>query len=272
MIGPTIHSDLVYDLGAHNGDDTASYLSQGYRVVTVEPTPSLAAQLRQRFASAIEDGRVYVLNAAITVTDTEKVTFYVSRADWKSSLIRDISARESEVDDTIEVPAKTIGSLFREFGVPGYCKMDIEGYDARVIGTMKHDPFRPAYLSCEACCYMISEINDREELLYHTLDALQAVGYKVFKIVDQESFTVLAGQAHYSYLHSIPGRIKAKLLRLTGRRRPTTAPFGEYLPGEWADYATTKKYLAYQFKEYFRFTQNKKQIFWVDIYAKWLAE
>jgi len=75
-----------------------------------------------------------------------------------------------------------------------------------------------------------------------------------------------------AYLHSIPGRIKAKLLKLTGRRRPTTAPFGEHLPGEWADYATTKKYLAYQFKEYFRFTQNKKQIFWVDIYAKWLAE
>ncbi|HEY4286422.1 MAG TPA: FkbM family methyltransferase [Puia sp.] len=272
MIDPTIHPDLVYDLGAHNGDDTASYLSQGYRVVSVEPTPSLAGLLQQRFAPAIKDRRLFVLNAAITDEDSEKVTFYVSQADWKSSLIKDISSRESIVDEIIEIPAKTIVSLFREFGVPGYCKMDIEGYDSRVIASMRSGAFRPSFLSCEACCYRISEINSREALLYQTLDALQGVGYTAFKLVDQEGFAVLADQEHYSYLHSIPGRITAKFRKLTGHRLPATAPFGERLPGEWADYITAKKYLAYHFREYFRFTQNKEQIFWVDIHAKWPAE
>ena len=272
MIDATIHPDLVYDLGAHNGDDTAFYLSQGYRVVAVEPTPSLALRLKQRFATAIQDGRVYVLNAAITDANTEKADFYISRSDYQSSLIKDISARESVIMDTIEVPARMLVSLFREFGVPRYCKMDIEGYDARVINTISSDSGWPPYLSCEACCDNINEVNSNEERLYLTLDAMRSAGYTAFKIVDQEHFAILGETEHFSYLHSLPGRIKAKLRALAGRPLPTTAPFGEQLPGDWKDYATTKKYLTHHFREYFRLTQNKEKIFWVDLHAKWVTE
>lgn len=34
--------DLVYDVGMHNGDDTAFYVSQGYRVVAIEADPAQA--------------------------------------------------------------------------------------------------------------------------------------------------------------------------------------------------------------------------------------
>ena len=45
-------SELVFDIGMHNGDDTAYYLSRGYRVLAVEANPSLCASARERFAHA----------------------------------------------------------------------------------------------------------------------------------------------------------------------------------------------------------------------------
>ena len=36
-LGPAIMAgDLIIDVGAHNGDDTAFYLHEGYRVVAIE--------------------------------------------------------------------------------------------------------------------------------------------------------------------------------------------------------------------------------------------
>ena len=34
---------LIYDVGMHNGDDTAYYLRRGFRVVAIEPNPALVA-------------------------------------------------------------------------------------------------------------------------------------------------------------------------------------------------------------------------------------
>lgn len=267
-------TELIYDLGAHNGDDTAFYLGQGYRVLAVEPHPLLAENLRQRFAQEIRAGRLTVLQAAIADADQKKMTFYISRADWKSSLIKEISAREAEITGTVELITRTPGSLFAEFGLPYYCKMDIEGYDARVIAGMARDPSRPPYLSCEVCCHEIGEIQADEQLLYCTLDGLVSAGYSAFKLVDQDHFAVLAGNNHYGVLHRLPARVLEKIRRifrpfLARAPRQTTSFFAEQLPGKWEDQAATKKYLSYHFRDYFRHTRNKRQIFWVDIHAKY---
>ena len=34
-------ADLIYDVGMHNGADTAFYLAKGFRVVAVEANPEL---------------------------------------------------------------------------------------------------------------------------------------------------------------------------------------------------------------------------------------
>ncbi|RWO56067.1 hypothetical protein [Mesorhizobium sp.] len=57
--------DLVYDVGMHNGNDTAFYVSQGYRVVAIEADPAQAEAGRKRFAAEIEKGQVHVVEAAI---------------------------------------------------------------------------------------------------------------------------------------------------------------------------------------------------------------
>ncbi len=37
-------NDLVYDIGMNNGDDTAYYLSLGFRTVAIEANPELVDQ------------------------------------------------------------------------------------------------------------------------------------------------------------------------------------------------------------------------------------
>jgi 16S rRNA A1518/A1519 N6-dimethyltransferase RsmA/KsgA/DIM1 with predicted DNA glycosylase/AP lyase activity len=51
------HEDLVFDIGAHRGEDTEYYLRRGFRVVSVECEPDNVAALRTRFSREITDGR-----------------------------------------------------------------------------------------------------------------------------------------------------------------------------------------------------------------------
>ena len=41
--------NLVYDIGMNNGDDTAYYLSLGYKVIAVEAVPDLVDAATERF-------------------------------------------------------------------------------------------------------------------------------------------------------------------------------------------------------------------------------
>ncbi len=49
-------SNLIYDVGMNNGDDTAYYLEQGFRVVGIEANPDLAGHCRKRFQRQSTEG------------------------------------------------------------------------------------------------------------------------------------------------------------------------------------------------------------------------
>ncbi|MDR3711797.1 MAG: FkbM family methyltransferase [Puia sp.] len=279
---------LIYDVGANNGDDAAYYLARGHRVISVEANPALAGYLRLRFKEEITAGRLVVLHTAVADKDREKVVFYICSDDGRSSLIKKISERGATIKDSIELTGRTLRSLFEEFGLPRYCKIDIEGYDAKALASLEGYPGCPAYISCENSCDSIAEINLHHHLLYQALDALVSAGYSRFKLLDQQSLVVLADENHYGFLHKLSTKIASNMERLTGRvtakynnrlfelkkrglkSDDVIAPFGEDLPGEWNDYKTTREYLAYHFRDYFDHLRNKQLMFWVDIHAKWM--
>ena len=178
---------LIFDVGANDGVDTAYYLGLGYSVVAIEADPSLADGLRARFAEAIDGGGVIVVNAAVTECDQEKVTLYVSGDTTESSLIPAMAERSGPAVEQRGVRGRSLCSLFGEYGLPWYCKIDIEGYDAQAVMGMAGCGWRPAYISGESTGYPIGEISRDEGLLYTVLDALATQGYRRFKLVDQES-------------------------------------------------------------------------------------
>lgn len=281
-----IEPDLIYDIGAHHGDDTAWYLQLGYRVIAVEANPVLARDLENKFSHAIGDGKLKVLNVAVAATDKETIPFYVSRDDWRSSTFKNIAEREATVVQTVDIATSTLSSLFENYGTPCYCKIDIEGNDALAINSLAGKTVRPAYISCEISCQSIANIQQKNSLLFETLNALEAAGYTSFQLIDQDSLLQLTHENHYSRLCTLYNRVRTKIERLTGwytakysnrqlvaRNRKVgidyvTTAFGEALTGPWTDIATTRKYMLFHFNDYYAHTQNKELIFWVDIHAR----
>jgi FkbM family methyltransferase len=72
------HADMVFDLGLHQGEDTAFYLAKGFRVVAFEADPELIAQCKEKFASEIAADRLHIVEGAIVDSPAEgdTITFY----------------------------------------------------------------------------------------------------------------------------------------------------------------------------------------------------
>ena len=70
-----MQDSLVYDIGAHTGEDTAFYLSRGFHVVSVEANPDLCEGLSTRFGDAVAEGRLQVVNKAVA-RERGSITFY----------------------------------------------------------------------------------------------------------------------------------------------------------------------------------------------------
>jgi hypothetical protein len=62
---PTKKDNLVYDVGMHEGEDTAYYLKKGFHVVAFEANPELIARNKRRFAPEMVSGRLVIVEGAI---------------------------------------------------------------------------------------------------------------------------------------------------------------------------------------------------------------
>jgi FkbM family methyltransferase len=92
-------ADLIYDVGAHLGEDSQHYLAKGFKVVAIEANPELAARLRQRFTTEMTDGRFTLVECVIS-EETGYQTFYVNEtlSIWSE-------ARDPKPGDPAPVPA-----------------------------------------------------------------------------------------------------------------------------------------------------------------------
>src|SRR5208283_3384099 len=115
-------ADLIFDVGAHVGDDTDFYLAKGFRVVAIEAHPGFCAQLRQRFAKEIDSGRLDILNVAIA-EEPGLASLLESQADaqW-STTDADIARTRPGDFRTVVVPAIPFNLVLEQFGIPYYAK------------------------------------------------------------------------------------------------------------------------------------------------------
>jgi FkbM family methyltransferase len=123
--------DLVFDMGAHCGVSTyhlSKLVGQQGHVVCFEPDPVNFAIL-QRNIERHRMANVTAVNLAIAGTNG-KLAFN-SEGTIGSSLVS-LLGRES-AGSVLMVDAITLQDAFDQYGVPAFCKIDIEGAEVDVI-------------------------------------------------------------------------------------------------------------------------------------------
>lgn len=202
-------SDLIFDVGMCEGDDTEYYLSKGFRVLAIEANPYLCLLNSVKFAEHIENGRLSIQNYGVS-DEFERIPFYISpKSDW-SSFNESYATRAGETE-VIEVECVTLPWLFSKYGTPYYCKIDIEGYDAKVLRTLQNSKSLPKFVSVEATVGSFSSI-------------LEPLGYRNFKLVNQVFISTIPPQdppleGNISDVKIIPGKHSGQ--------------FGEETYGKW---------------------------------------
>jgi FkbM family methyltransferase len=257
-------NDLIYDVGMNNGDDTAYYLHRGHRVVAVEANPILVEAATRRFQTEIDAGRLVIRNLAIAEAEG-KFPFWICElhSEW-SSFDRSIASRENSGHYAITVSCVRFRSLMKEFGVPVYLKIDIEGNDVLCLKDLTGET-APEHISVEA-----SELG--------LLDRLEGLGYDRVKCISQFHFLPLElppASAQLAFEEKLrAGQSLDEFRTFSGWQFPTgsSGVFGRDLPGRWQTFAEMKATFAH-FQQLQRagvatpFWNDRGYSFWADFHA-----
>lgn len=184
----TPHTDLIYDVGFHRGEDTAFYLAKGFRVVAFEANPVLIQRGQQQFATEIASGRLLLVEGAVVEHEPGRpfpasLPFYFHKAysgigSLEQSWVRlHLPQRAAEMEQT-NVPTVDFAACLRQYGVPYYLKIDIEGSGQSCVQALATLPYRPHYLSIESS-------REGPQAFARELDLLEELGYTHFQWIQQ---------------------------------------------------------------------------------------
>lgn len=191
--------DIVFDVGANVGDKAEIFLSCGaQKVICIEPQPDCAASLKQRFLgnpNVVIEGiglseKAGTMNLHVCSTANTISTF---SEEWKQGRFSNYTW-----DKTIPVKVNTLDALIEKYGVPTYCKIDVEGFEYNVLkGLTKR---MPLYISFEFAKEMIGSA---KQCITH----MKQLGYERFNFAIGEEPQLyfsewLSEQAMISFLET----------------------------------------------------------------------
>jgi FkbM family methyltransferase len=130
--------ELCFDIGANLGQKTSLFLDLSARVIAVEPQPSCVKILRGSFGRRSD---VELVASAVGAEDGEAELFVCDETSTISSMSsRFVStgrfATSFNWRQKIVVPTTTLDALIDRYGVPVYCKIDVEGFEASVLAGL----------------------------------------------------------------------------------------------------------------------------------------
>jgi FkbM family methyltransferase len=164
--------EKVFDVGMNLGQKTDIYLALGAHVVGFEPNPGLVQILTEKYQL---NERVTVVNEGLASKSgsldleicSAAPTISTFNPMWKQGRFSDY-----QWDQIVTVQTRTLDSAISQYGLPSFCKIDVEGFENEVLaGLTCPIPF----VSFE---FAIECSNVLNECLVH----MEKVGYKLFNI------------------------------------------------------------------------------------------
>ena len=134
--------DLCFDIGANIGLKTEALLLAGARVVAVEPQARCVEELHRMFR---REPRVEVVANAVGAAQGA-ANIYESPAHQLSSLSPEFIATakatryhaDNRWNHSVTIEVTTLDQLIASFGLPIFCKIDVEGYEFEVLKGLSH--------------------------------------------------------------------------------------------------------------------------------------
>lgn len=126
---------LIFDIGANVGERSFIFSMISEKVILLEPNPELNSLLRTRFSKS---SNVKIINKACS-EDVSKLDFYLGDNHLVSTFSTDFishkkkSGEDSGWNSKLLIQTVTLDSLIIEYGIPDFCKIDVEGFEKNVI-------------------------------------------------------------------------------------------------------------------------------------------
>lgn len=173
--------DLCFDIGANLGCRTKVFLGLGAKVVAVEPQDACMRVLRRAYTG---DPRVSLVQAGVGAQEGEEEMLISSQWHEVSSFSREWinavrqSGRQQHVrwERYQRVPMTTLDALIARHGRPAFIKIDVEGYEERVLRGLS----RPV----DALSFEYSP--ETPEAAFACIDRLDAIGQATFNVAVAE--------------------------------------------------------------------------------------
>jgi FkbM family methyltransferase len=133
--------DLCFDIGANIGSRTEVFLRLGAKVVSVEPQNNCMKKLRRKYGN---NEQVSLIHQAVSDFEGEE-EIMVSNAHTVSSMSQEwidslkasdmffVATSAFQWQKYAKVKVTTLDKLVQEHGKPVFCKIDVEGYEYKVL-------------------------------------------------------------------------------------------------------------------------------------------
>jgi len=127
--------DLCFDVGANIGNFTRAFLELGARVVCIEPQDVCLKKLRKSFGN---NRNVTIISKAVGEQEgygelmlcEEAPTISTMSVQWMKE---GRFSRDYKWTRTRKVRVTTLDALIQSYGLPKFCKIDIEGFEESAL-------------------------------------------------------------------------------------------------------------------------------------------
>ena len=143
---PREGNKLAFDIGANKGNKVSAMAGLGYEVVALEPEKNSLSTLRWRFSA---DRAITIVDKGVSEAPG-KTSIYIAgprsglntlSTKWKDVLQKAETNRWGKkftYSDSYEIALTTLDELVRQWGLPYFIKIDVEGYENKVLKGLSH--------------------------------------------------------------------------------------------------------------------------------------